>query len=217
MDDYLNPIKKLSKENQTFCIVSSYERGKEKKIIYNSSFLINDIGEIQGVYRKTHLFPTERINKGGWTTKGNDIPVFDTKLGKIGIIICYDGDFPELTRILALKGAEIIARPSALLRNYEIWEMENRLRAYENDVFFISPNAIGVDAKNINFFGHSMIVSPTADKLAVARANEEIIFSKLSKDKKTLENGIHSEFTVVFDHLSDRNTESYKKYDDLLF
>lgn len=202
-------IQKLAKELNTHVIFPLYERG-ENGIILNSSILIDDQGEILGNYRKTHPFPTERLGGGGWTTPGEDTVVVETKLGKIGMIICYDGDFPELSRVLALKGAEIITRPSALLRSYEIWEMVNKARAYDNHVYFLACNAVGPDAAKNYYFGHSMIVSPIAQIIALARGGEEIIAEKLNPDPiKYVSYGTKS--PMIFDHLEDRNVKAYKE------
>lgn len=191
-------------------VLPMYERDKHKEIIYNSSVLIDNKGEILGVYRKTHPFPTERKEGGGWTTPGNDTPVVDTELGRIGMMICYDGDFPELSRVLALKGAEIITRPSALLRSYDIWELTNLARAYDNHVYMIGANSIGVDAGQNYFFGSSMIVSPIAQKIAQARGGEEIIYAELDPDPiKYVTYGAKS--PMIFDHLQDRNVGVYKE------
>ncbi len=210
MQSGLAPLLEITKKTSTYAVVSSYERGTEEAIIYNSAFLCGPTGKIEGVYRKTHLFPTERASLDGWSSPGYEIPVFDTELGKLGITVCYDGDFPELSRILALKGAEIIVRPAALLRSFEIWEMSNRMRAYENDVYYVATNAIGSDAADTKFFGHSMIVSPAGRKLHLARAGEEIIAATL-KPLDELE-GIDSQFPVLFNHLQDRNIKSYKNH-----
>ena len=83
----------LARKLKVHVVLPMYEKGKEKNVIMNSSILINDEGEIAGVYRKTHPFPAERLGGGGWTTPGKEAVVVDTKLGKIGMIICYDGDF----------------------------------------------------------------------------------------------------------------------------
>nr|HPG31596.1 carbon-nitrogen hydrolase family protein [bacterium] len=179
IDDILNPFIKISAKTKSYCAIPTYQRGSKKNIIYNSSFLIGPKEGIIGYYSKTHPFPVERASGGGWTTPGNDIPVFNTNFGKVGMIICYDGDFPELSRILAIKGANIIARPSALLRSYEIWEMTNMARAYDNHIYMVSVNAVGLDASKSCYFGHSMIVSPIAQKLALARGAEEIIYAEL--------------------------------------
>jgi len=199
----------LARELKVHVILPIYEKGKEKNVIMNSSILINDKGEIAGIYRKTHPFPTERLDGGGWTTPGKEAVVVDTKLGKIGMIICYDGDFPELSRVLAIQGAEIITRPSALLRSFEIWDMTNKARAYDNHVYVVAVNSVGADAENNYYFGSSMIISPIAQKLAQARGTEEIISAKLDPNPlKYVTYGTNS--PMIFDHLEDRNLEVYK-------
>ena len=199
----------LARELKVHVILPMYEKGKEKNVIMNSSILINDEGEIAGIYRKTHPFPTERLGGGGWTTPGKEAIVVDTKLGKIGMIICYDGDFPELSRVLAIQGAEIITRPSALLRSFEIWDMTNNARAYDNNVYVVAVNSVGADAENNYYFGSSMIISPIAQKLAQARGTEEIISAKLDPNPlKHITYGSNS--PMIFDHLEDRNLEVYK-------
>ncbi|TFG93586.1 MAG: carbon-nitrogen hydrolase family protein [Candidatus Atribacteria bacterium] len=199
----------IARKLKVHVVLPLYEKRKEKNVIMNSSVLINDEGEITGVYRKTHPFPTERIGGGGWTTPGKEAVVVDTKLGKIGMIICYDGDFPELSRVLAIQGAEIITRPSALLRSFEIWDMTNKARAYDNHVYVIAVNSVGADAEDNYYFGSSMIINPIAQKLAQARGTEEIISAKLDPDPlKHVTYGSSS--PMIFDHLQDRNIEVYK-------
>jgi len=199
----------LARELKVHVVLPIYEKGKEKNVIMNSSILINDEGEIAGIYRKTHPFPNERLGGGGWTTPGKEAVVVETKLGKIGMIICYDGDFPELSRVLAIRGAEIITRPSALLRSFEIWDMTNKARAYDNHVYVVAVNSVGADAENNYYFGSSMIISPIAQKLAQARGTEEIISAKLDPNPlKHVTYGSNS--PMIFDHLEDRNLEVYK-------
>lgn len=203
-----NKVAEVAKKLGVHVVLPMYERGAEKGIVYNSSVLIGDTGDILGTYRKTHPFPTERKEGGGWATPGKDAPVIDTKLGKIGMIICYDGDFPELSRVLALNGAEIITRPSALLRSYDIWELTNLARAYDNHVYMIAVNSIGADAGNNYYFGSSMIVSPIAQKLAQARGTEEIISVKL--DPNPIKHVTYGAKTpMIFDHIEDRNVGVY--------
>jgi predicted amidohydrolase len=125
------------------------------------------------------------------------------------MIICYDGDFPELSRVLAIQGAEIITRPSALLRSFEIWDMTNKARAYDNHVYVIAVNSVGADAEENYYFGSSMIINPIAQKLAQARGTEEIISAKLDPNPlKHVTYGSNS--PMIFDHLEDRNLEVYK-------
>lgn len=188
----------------------TYSRGRERGVVYNSSALIGPRGEIIGVYHKTHPFPSERCDYGGWTTRGTYADVYETELGTIGMIICYDGDFPELSRLLAIKGAEVITRPSALLRSFDIWNLTTSARAYDNHVYMVAANAVGPDAGSNYYFGHSMIVNPIAWRLAQARGGEEIIAAKLSADPlKYVTTGSHA--PQVFDHLEDRNIELYEE------
>jgi len=188
----------------------SYRRGPERGIVYNSAILIGPAGEIIGTYDKTHPFPLERADCGGWVTVGNRADVFETALGSIGLIICYDGDFPELSRLLAVKGAEVILRPSALLRSFDIWHITNAARAYDNHVYVVATNAVGPDAGGSYYFGHSMIVNPIAWRLAQARGGEEIIAAKLDPDPLRYVTW-GSTSPQIFDHLQDRNLELYKE------
>lgn len=206
--EILRPVQAACKEKRAYCVLPTYERGRERHTIYNSAFLIDARGSVAGVYRKTHPFPLERLGAGGWTTPGMDYPVIPTEFGAVGMMICYDGDFPEVSRILAIKGAQIIARPSALLRGFEVWEMTNKVRAYDNHAYLIAVNAVGTDAAGTHYFGHSMIVSPIAQTLAVARGTEDVIYAEVDPDPiKRL--GYGSDAPMLFDHLEDRNVESY--------
>ena len=185
-----------------------YEKGPEG-VIYNSAALFDASGNLAAKYRKTHPFPTERLEGGGWTTPGTEITVCQLPFAKVGIIICYDGDFPELSRALALEGAEVILRPSALLRSSEIWEMSTRARSYDNHVYMVSVNALGRDRGGSFCFGHSMIVSPIGQITALGRCGEEIVYSTLNPDPiKTISYG--TDTPQKFDHLEDRNVESYR-------
>ena len=188
----------------------SYRRGSERGEVYNASILIGPDGEVIGVYDKTHPAPWERRHHGGWASVGTQAEVFETELGTIGMIICYDGDFPELSRILAVKGAEIIVRASALQRSYDIWYITNSARAYDNHVYVVATNLVGPDAAGNYGFGHSMIVNPIAWRLAQARGTEEIVSATLDPDPlRYITKG--SDFPQTFDHLEDRNLELYRE------
>jgi len=188
----------------------SYRRGPERGVVYNSAMLIGPDGEIIGIYDKTHPFPLERRDCGGWTTIGSRAEVYDTALGSIGMIICYDGDFPELSRLLAVKGAEVIVRPAALLRSFDIWYLTNCARAYDNHVYVVATNSVGPDAGGNYYFGHSMIVNPIAWRLAQARGSEEIIAARLDPDPLRYVTW-GSKSLQSFDHLEDRNLALYEE------
>ena len=201
-------VQRAAKAFGVHVVFPSYRRGPARGVVYNSSALIGPDGEIIGIYDKTHPFPSERCDSGGWVTVGNRADVYETALGTIGMMICYDGDFPELSRLLTVKGAEVIVRPSALLRSFDIWNITNSARAYDNHVYIVATNAVGPDAGQNYYFGHSMIVNPIAWRLAQARGGEEIISAKLDPDPlRYVTWGSKSE--QVFDHLEDRNLELY--------
>lgn len=206
----LAPIQEICRARRIHCVLPTYERGPRHGIVYNSAFLIDARGKNLGAYRKTHLFPTERLQNRGWSTPGHRYPVFDTEIGRIGIHICYDGDFPEVARILALKGAQILCRPAALLRHFEIWEASNKMRAYENHVHHIAVNAVGSDAAGTHYFGHSMIISPIAQTLALGRAVNDLVYAEIRPGPvRRISYG--SDAPMLFDHLADRHIESYAR------
>ena len=203
-------IQEAADELGVYVVWPSYRRGSERGEVYNSSILIGPDGEILGIYDKTHPAPWERRDHGGWVLVGDHADVYETELGTLGMIICYDGDFPELSRILAVKGAEIIIRVSALQRSFDIWHITNAARAYDNHVYVIASNLVGRDAMDNYGFGHSMIINPIAWRLAQARGTEEIIAARLDPDPlRYITWG--SKHPQNFDHLEDRNLELYKE------
>ncbi|MCK5224343.1 carbon-nitrogen hydrolase family protein [Candidatus Calescamantes bacterium] len=204
LPEWLDRAKNKAKEKGIYLTWPTYESSEDSKAVFNTVYLISPSGDIVGKYRKTHLFPTERPENGGWSVAGNDTPVFDTPLGKIGIIICFDGDFPLLSMKLAEKGAQIILRPSAFLRSYDIWKLTNRARAYDNHVFVAGANCTGTDPSGTIYYGNSMIVSPTGQVLAHARGIEGVIYCDIDPqelDKITF----GSSEKRIFDHLKDQN------------
>jgi predicted amidohydrolase len=199
------PIAAVAARLGVHVVFGTYERGEDA--VFNAAVLITPDGDVAGVYRKTHLFPAERA----WCAAGEQPVVVDTELGKIGLIICFDGDFPELARIEALQGAVIIARPSALLRSADIWELTNRARAYDNHVFVIGANAIGTDRGGSHYFGNSMIVGPDAHVLCRATSQEGWAVATLDPEAHTaISHG--SSIPQRFDHLEDRNVGLYARF-----
>ena len=154
----IEPIQAVARELGVHVCFGTYERGPERGVVYNSSVLIGPSGDVLGIYRKTHPFCSEIVSGGGWVTPGDTVTVCDTELGRIGMIICFDGDYPELSRIQAVQGAEVICRPSALLRSADIWDLTSRARAYDNHVYVIGANAVGADPAGVLYFGNSHIV-----------------------------------------------------------
>lgn len=211
-----SPIQKVAQRLGVHIVHATYERGADRGIVYNSSMIILPSGEIAGIYRKTHPFCAEMLSQGGWVVPGNDVCVVDTELGKIGMIICFDGDFPELSRIQGIQGAELIARPSAFLRSADIWELTNRARAYDNHLFMVGANAVGIDPAGTIYFGNSMIVTPIAEVIARASSHECWVSALIDPNKAMVSLTPGSSVGQPFDHLADRNLDLLEKYSDLL-
>ena len=140
---------------------------------YNSAVIVGPEGFV-GSYRKSHLFFEEKL----YFSPGNTgFRVFDTDLGRIGIMICFDWFFPESVRTLALKGAEVIAHPANLVLPYCPQGMP--IRCLENRVFAITANRTGSEerkeGKRLTYIGLSQIVSPGGDVVLRASPDEEEI------------------------------------------
>ncbi len=161
------------------------ERGAEGEKASNTSVLIGPDGDDLAVYRKIHMFD---VDAGGvsYRESEHDRPGAEpvtAPLGDLilGMTVCYDLRFPELFRILALRGARIVAVPSAftLATGLDHWEVLLRARAIEDQVFVVAPNQSGEAPPHFSSFGHSMIVDPWGAILATAPDGEGFIAAEL--------------------------------------
>jgi deaminated glutathione amidase len=208
------PVQQVARDLGVHVCLGTYERGAERGTVYNASVLIDPAGEVVGVYRKTHPFCTEHVDGGGWVTPGDTVTVVDTALGRIGMIVCFDGDYPELSRIQAVQGAEVILRPSALLRSADIWELTSRARAYDNHVFVVGANATGVDAAGVLYFGNSHVVTPLGHIVAKAASHEGWVSARLDPSTALASLTPGSNIGQGFDHLRDRNLDLIRNHRD---
>ncbi len=215
-DTVTEPIRDAARDLGVHVVVGTYERGPERGTVHNTAMVLGPDGSVLGAYRKTHLFCGEDRAGGGWVTPGDTAVVVDTALAKLGLIICFDGDYPELSRIEAVQGAEVICRPSALLRSADIWELTNRARAYDNHVFVVAANATGVDPGGAIYFGNSMIVTPIADVVARAASHQGWVSARLDPATALSALTPGSGVPQRFDHLADRNLALIERHlDDL--
>ncbi|HSK56488.1 MAG TPA: carbon-nitrogen hydrolase family protein [Jiangellales bacterium] len=212
-----DPFREVARDLGVHLAWGAYERGPTRGVVLNSAVLAGPAGEVLGVYRKTHPFCTEMRSRGGWVTPGDEVCVVDTALGRIAMIICFDGDYPELSRIAAVRGAEVLLRPSALLRSADIWELTNRARAYDNHVYVVGANCTGTDPAGTLYFGNSMIVTPVAEVVARAASHECWVSARLDPATVMASLTPGSSVPQVFDHLADRNLDLFRRYaDDLV-
>jgi predicted amidohydrolase len=161
------------------------ERGEEGGKASNTSVLIGPGGEDLAVYRKIHMFD---VDAGGvsYRESAHEQPGSEVVLASVGefsagLTICYDLRFPELFRILAVRGAELIAVPAAftLATGRDHWEVLLRARAIENQLFVIAPNQWGEAPPHYSSFGRSTVVDPWGVALATAPDGECFVTADL--------------------------------------
>ena len=173
--NFVSQLKKSARENDIFVVSSIYERANsklknnrqnQKKFldrdshrVFDTVVLINNQGRLVSQYRKLHLYDALGFKESDKLLAGSQLfkPVA-SPLGKTGTLICYDLRFPELSRILALKGSVSLIAPSAWVQGTmkeDHWLIMCKARAIENGVYLIAPNQIG----NI-FCGRSLVVDP---------------------------------------------------------
>jgi predicted amidohydrolase len=145
---------------------------------FNTSVLIGPDGADLAVYRKIHMFDVEAggvvYRESEHEQPGEEIVTAPFGPLTAGLTVCYDLRFPELYRILALRGAQLIAVPSAFTfaTGRDHWEVLLRARAIENQVFVLAPNQVGEAPPHFSSFGHSTIVDPWGEVLATAPDEE---------------------------------------------
>lgn len=163
-----NLFRQKAKELGVYMIVPIvYRAGGEKP--YNSALFINDEGSVQGIYSKNHLFGRE----AEYFKPGKEYKVFDTKYGKIGIVICYDANFVESHRINALMGAELVFTCAAWrIQEIDIWNLIAKARAVDNQIYTAFVNSYN-EFSNLYLFGGSQIVNPRGQIIAESKINGE--------------------------------------------
>lgn len=144
---------------------------RDGDVMHNAAVFVGPEGLI-GVYRKTHL-PFLGVDR--FVVAGDELPIFETPLGRVGLEICYDLRFPEVTRTLALRGADLIAHPTNFPLAARLQtEFITRARAAENRVYLLTANRIGKERRG-EFCGWSQIVDPYGERLAEAGADAEAL------------------------------------------
>ncbi len=196
-----NILSKFSREKGIYIVAGLPEKSGDK--FYNSAVLTGPGGFI-GSYRKTHLFFEENLY---FTPGDTGFKVWDTDIGRIGIMICFDWFFPESMRTLALLGADVVAHPSNLVLPFCPDSMP--VRCLENHVYAVTANRTGTESRKDNssltFIGNSVIVSPKGEILARASEDSDSLMvmdidPELSRDKA---------LNPYNDLLKDRRPEQY--------
>jgi len=205
----LDNISEIASEKDIFVLAGSIPEKDDSGKIYNTSFLFDNNGKIIAKHRKVHLFDIDIPNKvyfkeSDVLSSGNDFTVVETKFGKIGIGICYDIRFPELSRHMALNDAKILFFPGAfnLTTGPAHWELLFRSRALDNQVFCVGVAPAINDEASYHSYGHSLVVSPWGDVLVEASEDEKLIISEIDLNEI---NKIREELPL----LENRRTDLY--------
>jgi len=167
------------------------ERIAGRQRAHNTSVLIGGDGEIRAAYRKIHLFDVEvgglAYRESATEDPGNEVVVADLADGTcVGLTICYDLRFPELFRLLALRGARVLTVPAAftLATTRDHWEVLLRARAIEDQCFVVASNQIGSYGPGRETGGRSMIIDPWGVVLATAGDADGVIVADLDLDRQ---------------------------------
>jgi predicted amidohydrolase len=146
-------------------------------VVSNSAILIDHNGTMLANYRKTHLYGQQ---ENRLFQPGDYLVVAELEGVKLGLLICYDVEFPEAVRALALAGAELIAVPTALMEPYcRVAQLVVPTRAYENQVFVAYANRCGHEA-DLNYCGLSCIIGPDGKDLARAGTGERLFVAEIN-------------------------------------
>jgi beta-ureidopropionase len=208
-------MRQLARDHGMALVVPFYEEA-QPGVYYNSAVVIERDGSVLGKYRKTHI---PQVGPCFWEKyyfkPGNlGYPVFETSVGRVGLIICYDRHFPEVARQLGLKGAQLVFNPSATVESLSryLWELEQPAHAVANGYWIAAINRVGTEEPlNSNrFYGSSYFCDPRGQ--IVARASEdsdEVLVADLDLDRAR-------EVRNTWQFLRDRRPETYQELTQLL-
>lgn len=177
----------IARKTKVGLIASVFEKSEVPGVNYNTLVLLDRDGEIRGKYRKSHIpnlaFGSSAALEKYYYYPGNTgFRVFNFEGRKVGMIVCYDRNFPESWRCLSLQGAEVVfvAVSSAGWRE-EYFTFELRTHAYENGVFAVAANRVGEES-GFPFYGHSVVVNPFGDVVNQAGREDEVVLGSIDLD-----------------------------------
>jgi len=193
----ISQLKDWAREYKLMVIAGFPEQVQEE--VFNSAVIIDQNGEVLGTYQKVHLWDEEEK----YFSAGQEFPVWKTAFGTMGVMICYDTEFPETARILADKGAELILAPTANMTPLEhLQKTYIQSRAAENQVFVATTNRIGIE-ETTHFFGQSAAANPFGELLVLGDGEEnqyyvDLDFSQIKAARSQ------------FCYITDRRTSVYQ-------
>ena len=201
---FITALRDAANTNQIAVIAPIYETSPVAQRVFDTSVWIDANGSVASVYRKLHLYDAFGFKESDKFQPGEDVaPLVEFAESRCGMMICYDLRFPEMARMLALSGANILVAPSGWVQGdlkIEHWQTMIKARALENGCFVIAPNQVG----NI-YTGHSMAVDPLGRTLVDLGESEglEVI---------ELEMKLVDEVREKLPLLKNRRTDVYAKH-----
>ena len=204
----LEAMQPLASEKKVVLICPIFEKDGEGAF-YNSAMVIDSGGEILGLYRKVHVPQIPLWEEKSYFAPGNrGFPVFSTRYARIGVQICWDNFFPEGSRCLALRGAQVIFSPTAAaFASQERWQTTISANAMANGLFIMRVNRVGSEEKQ-DFYGKSFCMGPDGEVVGGPSGMTEGIllvdvdFRKITRYRKE------------YPFLSDRRPKTYRDITD---
>ena len=183
---------------------------REDGRVYNTAYVFDRAGNEAARHRKMHLFDInvtggQHFRESQTLTAGNEVTVFDTEFCRMGLCICYDMRFPELSRLMVDRGAKLILVPAAfnMTTGPAHWELLFRQRAVDNQVYCVGTSPARDEAASYHAWGHSIVTDPWGRVVTQMDAAEEIRVAELDLD---LVDRIRAELPL----LAHRRTDVYR-------
>lgn len=180
-------LQSIARSREVVIVAALFEK-RAPGLYHNTAVIIDADGSLLGVYRKVHIPDDPRFYEKFYFTPGDlGIPVWRTRFGTLGVLICWDQWYPEAARLAALQGAEILLYPTAIgwlpeerqahgVQQHDAWETAQRAHAISNGVYVAAANRIGLetvdDNPGIHFWGQSFVAAPGGEVLQRASSDQ---------------------------------------------
>ena len=178
-------LSESARKNKIYLVAGSMPE-REGECIYNTSYVFDREGKQIAKHRKMHLFDCDipgsaNFHESDTLTAGDSVTVFETEFGKMGLMICFDIRFPELTRLMMEQGAQMILVPAAfnMTSGPNWWEIMFRVRAADNQVYMVGCSPARDEKASYVAWGHSIVVDPFGMVLAELDEKESILYQQI--------------------------------------
>jgi len=206
-------LEKIAAELEVVIVASLFEK-RAAGLYHNTTAVIDADGRYLGKYRKMHIPDDPGFHEKFYFTPGDQgYAVFDTRFGRIGVLICWDQWYPEAARITAMMGADLLVYPTAIAalpeeagersqRYLEAWQTIQRSHAIANGCFVASVNRVGTEG-NLGFWGNSFLCGPFGEMIAQGGEQEESVTG-------TVDSSVLDRHRTTWPFFRDRRTDSYQ-------